>query len=1033
MDNTENEKKYWRSIEEWKSLSEEFNATTKDQEKPGEFLSSPLKEDTGRDGHSRREFLKLMGASFAMMSASACTRRPIEKIIPFARKPEEITAGVANWYASTCRECSASCGVLVKTRDGRPLKFEGQPTHPDSQGGLCARGQASVLNVYDPDRLKAPALVKRQGQSQEQSWGQIDEAMTQVLSQSKSGGNRVRILTGELASPSALALIENFLKGFSNAQHITYEVLASEEIAQAAELTYGKRVVPHYRFDQADYILSFGADFLGNWLNPVEFSKAFSKKKKLGKISGNGSKISSRFVAFESLLTLTGSNADERYSIPSGEEYKVALAFAHYFILEKKWSAYQSNPIFQDTLAGYSIKNVSEKLGLPQAQMTKIAEELWAKRGKSLVLGGGHQTKGDHGLYLELAVNLLNTVLENEGVTVDGSVSWLPHFSSLQRLKDLIAEMKAGQVDVLIIHQLNPVFSFPKTLGFEDALKKVAKIYYLTDRMDETAKVVDYALALSHATEAWGDASSRVGVWSIQQPTISPMYSTRSLEECLLVWGKGLGEKSGFFSHSSWHDALQWNWKQNLGSAFDWEDILRNGSVKTGPATANGAPARNFSATAMKVIPATPSWNLNQFRLVIYPKIATYDGRHANNGWLQELPDPVTKITWDNYFMISDQDSKNMNLREGDKIRLSLLSSARDEIELPVHIQPGLKEKTCGVALGYGRTSAGRVGNGVGVQALHLATLEQRTLSLSALPIKFEKIPGHAELACTQRHNSMEGRPIIKETSLKKYQKNPKAGNEHHEHLTTIWPEHKYHGYRWGMAIDLNSCTGCSACVIGCQSENNIPVVGKSFVITNREMHWLRIDRYYSGRTDQPEVVHQPMLCQHCENAPCETVCPVLATLHDHEGLNQQIYNRCVGTRYCANNCPYKVRRFNWFTFTDVVEPLNLAFNPDVTVRTRGVMEKCTFCVQRIQDAKDHAKDRGTPVQDGELKTACQQSCPTDAIVFGNLNDPQSRVSQISKDPRGYHVLEELNVRPSITYLTKIRNTEHESTTSSHS
>ncbi|MEW6055185.1 MAG: TAT-variant-translocated molybdopterin oxidoreductase [Bdellovibrionota bacterium] len=1026
MDQQQNEsstntKKYWRSIEDLL----EGNAKT---DESGEFAMSPTREgqsEEATDGHSRREFLKLMGASFALMGASACTRRPAEKILPYVNKPSEVVPGVANWYASVCGECESGCGVLVKTREGRPIKFEGNPKHPLSEGKLCARGQASILNLYDPDRLQAALSPGRKGVATGTTWEKLDADVVAKIQNARASGKKVRVLTGEVGGPSTEKLVQEFLSGTGNSKHVVYDVLGNDEIATAAALSYGERVVPHYRFEKAEMIVSFGADFLGTWLSPVEFGRGFSKNRKVGKNAVGNPKDMSRFVAFESVMTLTGTNADQRHRVKSGEEALAAMALAYELIVTQGRTRYAGDSNVRAALG--SGASAAQTLGIPAEVFKKTAQDLWERRGKSIVVGGGQSAKGPHALQLEVLVNLLNSALENEGVTVDGTTNPARDRSSYQDLAQLIGEMKSGQVGVLFIHRSNPVYSLPKSMGFTEALGKVGLVVYFGDKFDETARVSDHVCATPHSTEAWGDSSPYTGVYAIQQPTISPLYKTRGFEESLMVWAKQLHLSGAIAAQPNWHEYLKAYWRDTVhrqsgsGAPFDlfWEEALREGVVLTSAARAQTSRPRSFSANSLGFGGTGKVASVQGTTLALYPKVSQYDGRTANNGWLQEMPDPVTKVTWDNYALVSPGMAKQLSVKEGDVVRLKTQAGS---IELPVWVQPGMHDQTVGAAVGYGRKGVGRVGDDIGVNVFPLAQASEKALALSGLAVTVEKTGATYSLAATQKHHSYEGRPIIREASLKDYQKNAHAGNEHHEHLTTIWPKHQYPGYRWGMAIDLNSCTGCSACVVACQSENNIPVVGKKFVLTSREMHWLRIDRYYTGKVEAPEVVHQPMICQHCENAPCETVCPVLATMHDHEGLNQQVYNRCVGTRYCANNCPYKVRRFNWFTFTDVASPLNLAYNPDITVRTRGVMEKCTFCVQRIRDAKDHAKDVGGKVKDGDLKTACQQTCPTDAIVFGDINDLNTRVSQIASDPRGYHVLEELNVRPSVTYLTKIRN-----------
>lgn len=1020
-------KRYWRNLEEY----------TRDPNLPAlpdaEFASSPTSDgddQTGLDSASRRDFLKVMGAGFALMGASACTRRPVEKIVPYVKAPEDVKPGISNWYASASADCPCRCGVLVRTREGRPIKFEGNPKHPVNQGGLCIRAQASVLSLYDPDRLQGPVTAGRKGEANTIKWEELDAALVEKI---RAGRGKVRVLTGELLSPSTNKLIQEFVSSVGG-KHVTYDVLGAENVLAASEQSYGSRVLPHYHFEKAKMILAFGADFLGSWISPSEFNRMFAKTRKVGKNAPKGEeKTMSRFVAFEAAFTLTGSNADDRYRLKSGDEYKAALAIAHELIVAQSRTRFAGNGDVTSVLSPYAIANIATQLGVPAEALRSAANDLWQNRGKSLVVGGGNGVTGEMGTALEVAVNLLNSALENDGVTIDATASPRPVQTSYADLAGLVNDMKTGQVDVLILYKTNPIYALPPSLGFADALTRVKTVVSFTERLDETARLSDYVAAAPHSTEAWGDSSPYSGVFSVQQPTISPLYNTRGIEDSLMIWAKRLGAGGAIASTPNWHEYLMSSWKDlvhgrhGVGTPYPlfWEQILREGAYD-GTSRLGPSRARSFSTAALRALPKL-SWS-KDITLVMYPKSSLYDGTgsDANNGWLHELPDPITKVTWDNHASISPAMAKTLGVKDGDVVRLKTQAGT---VEIPALVQAGMHDQTIGVQVGYGRVAAGRVGNDVGVNVYPLALAGG---AMSGMSVTVEKTGAHSALATTQRHNSMEGRAIVREAGLKKYQHNPKAGNEHHHKIVTLWPKYEYPGYRWGMAIDLNSCTGCSACIIGCQSENNIPVVGKRFVLDSKEMHWLRIDRYYSGSAENPETVHQPMLCQHCENAPCETVCPVLATVHDHEGLNQQVYNRCVGTRYCANNCPYKVRRFNWFTFTDYAKPMNLVFNPDITVRTRGVMEKCTFCIQRIREAKDHAKDFATKIKDGELKTACQQSCPTDAIIFGDINDKNTRVSQISSDPRGYHVLEELNTRPSVTYLTKIRNAEVEAGHSEH-
>ncbi len=1017
------EPRYWQSLEQLQNDPETLLGAQK------EFLSSPLQEDEDKGGFERREFMKLMAAGTAMASLTACIRRPVQKIIPYVHASDMIIPGVPTWYASTNTE--NGYGVLVKTREGRPIKVEGNPDHPVSQGGTCARGQASVLDLYDADRAGKPLIVNRKGESVATTWGDLDKKAVEALRSAK----RVRVLTGNVHSPSTKSLIKDFLSQFSSGTHVMYEPLGLDHLAEGQRLSYGTAVIPHYRFDKADVIVSLGADFLGPWLNQVEYNREFAKLRKLNR---QNKKMSKLFV-FESCMSLTGSNADVRYTVKPVDQLQVALAIAQ--ALDEKKSKGGEGGI-------YSPETVSQKTGVPAQAIRAAAEALWANRGRGLVVAADVSNSGPMGVRLEVVASFINSLCGNEGVTVESGAAYNKPVDSYRALAALTAEMNAGQVDVLIINGTNPVFSAPAALKFAEALGKVKIIISTNDRVDETSSLADYLAPDNHWLESWNDAEPRKGIFSITQPTIQALNDTRQFQDSLLVWAKGLGAKSAKVKASeNFHDYVQGQWKdvifkdagRGLGFQGFWEQALRDGSVDLSSKHARGG-TRSFKAAALDKVMHAFAKSAEGFQLVLFETVSQGDGRHGNNAWMQELPDPVTKMTWENYAAISPRTAQQLGVKNGDLLNVKVQSVSH---ELPAYIQPGMADQTVAIPVGWGRKNAGRVGNGRGTNAFEFVDMVDDLPVFMSLAADVKKTGGFRKLACTQTHFlydehdkfSTEKPPgesqVIREASLQEFLKNPAAGNEEKESAASLWPSHEYKGYRWGMAIDLNSCTGCSACVIACQSENNIPVVGQDQVRRGREMHWLRIDRYYSGDKDNPQTVHQPMLCQHCENAPCETVCPVVATTHSDEGLNEQIYNRCVGTRYCSNNCPYKVRRFNWFNFSyydrDGLTIPAKAWNPDVSVRFRGVMEKCTFCIQRIKESKNIARDQGTTVKDKDLKTACQQGCPTEAIVFGNINDPESAVSQFMKTPRAYHVLGELNVKPSISYLTKIRNVDETS------
>ncbi|MFZ5433265.1 MAG: 4Fe-4S dicluster domain-containing protein, partial [Calditrichota bacterium] len=663
-------------------------------------------------------------------------------------------------------------------------------------------------------------------------------------------------------------------------------------------------------------------------------------------------------------------------------------------------------------------RETERKLGLPICALEFLAAELWEHRGHGIIMAGEDPA-------LQIAVNLINAICRNDGQTIDGTVSPSQQAQgSLADMLSLLADMNAGKVDVLIIWGSNPMFWLPESAGVETALKKVKTIVSLSDRVDETARYGHYVLPGLHYLESWGDAEPQVGLYSLTQPSIYPLYDNRAAEDSLLAFMKAAGIPNAFAG--DWHAYLMDTWERRIYSrsiypaTFPqfWNSALRDGVLNTVEEKSVPRVFKPAALAELKVADSAPV----ELELVIYPSPLLRDGQGNNNAWLLECPDPVSRISWTNYAGLSPATAERLGLRDGDYVNIEA-NGVR--AELPVQVQPGNCDNVIAVPAGWGRTAAGKIGNDVGVNALAFSKIESGKQKLSGIPCAISFTGKHDRMPCVQGHNYIEGRPIIAETSLEEYHVNHQAGHPHKHEVFSIWPEHPYEGNRWGMSIDLSSCVGCNACITACQVENNIPVVGKDEIIRGREMHWIRIDRYYSGEADNPEVTYQPMLCQHCENAPCETVCPVIATMHNEEGLNQQIYNRCVGTRYCSNNCPYKVRRFNWHEFSLTAyneHPLQLVLNPEVTVREKGVMEKCTFCVQRIREGKDKAKQMGRPVRDDDIVTACQQTCPTDAITFGNINNPESHAAHAMKDERSYRVLDMLGVKPSIAYQTKIRN-----------
>lgn len=996
----ERDNKYWINLEHY-NMDPAFMKLAET-----EFQSSPLREGDEEDGVGRRDFLKLMSASLALASAS-CVRRPVQKIVPYNKQPEEVILGIPNYYASSTFDGSEVVGHLVKTREGRPIHIEGQKDHPLTIG-TSPRVLAQVLGLYDPERLRGPKKnlfnEKRTNKdSISANWDDMDKDISEQL---KKGG--VTLLTGAITGPANTAVVSEFCQAFK-ADHVVFEPISHEEIRAGQKASYGDDVVPHYRFDKAKMIVSIDADFLGTWLSPLMFTKQFMEgRKDIDKMS--------RLVAFDSNYSLTGANADIRVRIKPSQQLTVVLGLIHELVKSGKA---QASDAAKSVLRNG--EGAAAALGIEPALLTQIANDLWDNRGASLVVAGGLPTLTAQAKDLQVAVNMLNSLLENDGKTVEGRNGNPGLRGSWTALKQLIADLNAGKVKTLIMHKVNPGYLLPASAGWAEAVRKAEMVISTADRIDETSGQAHYIIPDNHPLETWGDAEPIAGVYAIQQPTIRAMYDTRSFQLSLMTWAfmakQGPARIQKF---ETFYDFLRDVWKTDVapkaakGKSFEdfWQDTLQTGLAGE---LNRGATGRSFNMQAFTAIKPQTSKGTE---LVLYPTVTHGDGSGTNVSWLQELPDPVTKIAWDNYASVSLAFAKKNSLSEGDLIDVKVNGQA---IELPVHVQPGLHDDVIAVAVGYGRTAAGKIANGIGRNVWPWLTLGESAVA-SGQAVEFTKKAGKYELANPQGGQTMEGRQIVVEATLKEYQKK-KDANIHHHHIWSIWSGHQYNGHKWGMAIDLNSCTGCNACSVACQSENNIPVVGKQNMIRGREMHWLRIDRYYVGAPENAEVVFQPMMCQHCDNAPCETVCPVLATVHTDDGLNAMVYNRCVGTRYCSNNCPYKVRRFNWFNYLKEIEkPLNMAMNPDVTVRSRGVMEKCTFCVHRIKAGKDKAKGENRPLQDGEIKTACQTACPTNAITFGDMNNPESAVSKAFKAERNYAVLEEWHAGPSVRYLSKIRN-----------
>lgn len=987
------EKKYWKSIEE-KNNQPVINHSRADEDSSKSLLDLINEEIDGKPA-SRRNFLKFCGFSFATAAIATSCKNPINTAIPYLNKPEEVTPGMANYYASTYFDGHDYNAILVKVRDGRPIKIEGNDLSTISHGATSARVQGSVLSLYDDGaRFKTPLLDQK-----ESTWQVIDTDISAKLTEVAAAGKSIALVTSTIISPSTLAVINEFSKKFATTKHVTYDAISASALIEANTISFGKAGIPDYQFDKADLIVSFAADFLGTWLMPVEYTRKFATGRRLTAEKKNMSEL----IVYESGMSLTGANADYRFGIKTSQIGNILLNLAHEIAIKLGFSQ-----MFEAPATSTDVK--------------PLAEKLIAAKGKSLVVCGINNTS------IQLVVNAINQMLQSYGNTIDFSTSLLIRKGKDADMPLLINEMNEGKIGAVFFYNANPAYNYSDTKQFAEALKKVETSISFATSSDETAKLCKYVAPDHHYLESWNDAEVKIGYYSLQQPTIRNIFDTRQAQDSLLKWAG---------STAQYQEFIKQYWQQNLVSkqsefpAFNnfWNKTLQKGTFETPNAGSQPtfAPAGLTEATT-----AIASIKSAETELVIYESIALGDGTHSNNPWLMELPDPISKITWDNYAAISPTMASKLGVETGDVLKIA------DGIELPAYVQPGQAEGTISVALGFGRSEAGKVANGIGYNAFPLMKFENGNRSAVYRAGSVTKTGKKYLLATTQTHHSMEGRDIVRETTLNEWQQKPNAGNEiHEEHEKkniTLYKEYKFEGHHWGMAIDLNACTGCGACVIGCQAENNVPVVGKAEVAKTRSMHWIRIDRYFSDETANPSVYFQPIMCQQCDNAPCENVCPVSATNHSSEGLNQMAYNRCIGTKYCINNCPYKVRRFNWFRYaTNDAFDYNMnsdlgrmVLNPDVTVRERGVVEKCSFCVQRIQEKKLNAKLENRPLSDGEVVPACMQVCPAGAIIFGDMNNPESKITNMLKDQRNYHVLEELHVLPSVGYLTKVRNRSDE-------
>jgi molybdopterin-containing oxidoreductase family iron-sulfur binding subunit len=1051
------DKKYWQSFGE-RSDSEAYKKSAK-EEFPENLKLGELERTGFLDALTpRRDFLKYMGFSTAAAALAASCEMPVKKVVPYLNKPDNMIPGVADFYATTYTTGGDVVSVVAKVRDGRPIKLEGNELSSLSDGGTSARVQAGVLDLYDTARLRYPVQMA-DGKPQEVStFEAFDKLVADGLA--SAAGSTLVLLTGTITSPTTKQIIAQFLAKYPGSRHIQYDADSYSALLLANEASYGKRSLPSYRFDQARTIVSLGADFLGTWLTPVEFARQYSKGRKIDQSNHEMSK----HYQFESLLSMTGGNADERFTHRPTETGAVALALL----------AELGGPVTAPALP--------DKL---KAGIKKAAKDLQANKGKALVVSGSHNVN------VQVIVNAINEAIGANGTTINWSSPVQVRQGIDADMNGLVADLNDGKVGAIFIYGVNPAYDYFDAKKFKDGLKKTKLSVSFNDRLDETSELVKYVLPAPHFLESWGDAEPKPGYFSFLQPTIAPLFKTRPFEDSLLKWSGGNTSYENFFKQY---------WTAKLGSVEAYERALQNGVIEPeGAMAAAGAPTpagAGASYNSGKVSEAAAALAAMKkggaLELEMYQKVGMGVGAQANNPWLLELPDPVSRISWDNYAVVSPKffkDNFHIDLadrRQADgyevypERQVIKVKAGGQEVLLPVVVVPGTHNEVIGIAVGYGRQSdkpgntadfIGRAVVGAGKNAFPFLRFNGTTVEWAQADASFDKSDEKYKVALTQTHSSYEGRTaVVREVALDDFKKDPdQILKERDEELKpygglkdfatqgTLYPQiYDKPGIKWGMSVDLNSCIGCGACVVACNAENNVPMVGKSEVMRFHDMHWIRIDRYFStpqgtmDDADDVQVLFQPMLCQHCDNAPCENVCPVSATNHSSEGLNQMAYNRCIGTRYCENNCPYKIRRFNWADYTGadsfpnnqdqktvgILDPVvfqmnedltRMVLNPDVVVRSRGVMEKCSFCVQRLQDGKLKAKRENRVLKDMvDVQTACQQACPTDAIVFGNANDSKSLISQTRVDhaQRVFYGLEELHTLPNLNYLAKVRNTE---------
>jgi molybdopterin-containing oxidoreductase family iron-sulfur binding subunit len=981
-------KQHWRSLEEL-AETKEFQEML--------HREFPAGATEWWDGVSRRNFVKMAGVTLALAGLTACTKQPPHDILPYVRQPENLVPGEPLFYATAMQLGGFATGVLAKNREGHPIKLEGNPDHPASRGGSSIWMQASIFDLYDPDRSQA---LTHQGEIS--TWSAFLSDLLDLMSeQAAKKGAGLRFLTETVTSPTLAAQLRDLLRRFPEAKWHRYEPLARDNVREGAQQAFGEFVETHYNFDKAKVILSLDSDFLHVHPLRLRYAREFAD----GRRPRSDKREMNRLYVAESTPTITGSMAEHRLPLRSAEIETLARRIAR----EIGTQVQVSDAILSETTSKW---------------IAALVADLRQHRGESIIIAGEWQPPSVHAL-----AHLLNETLGNVGKTVfytepaeASGARAVPARSSignqLDSLRDLLADIDAGKVDALFIPGGNPIYTSPADFELIQHLSKVKRSIHLSTHLDETSALCTWHIPQAHYLESWSDARSFDGAVSIIQPLIAPLYNGKSAHELLGAMNQQQPIRSDY-------EIIRDHWRsQNVWPDFEkgWRKALHDGLIAGTESRHKEVRIKNDSP----VFTNSPHSEISNESLEVCfrPDPSIWDGRFANNGWLQECPKPITKLTWDNALLISPGLAQKHRLQNDDIVELTLNGRS---LRAPVWITPGQAENSITLPLGFGRERAGRIGNGVGFNAYAFRTSDA---FWSANGVTLRNTDARHHLVATQTHHRIDSpeRQVYRATTLREIQAQAdvvKKSVEMPEKNETLYNpgQYDYAGYKWGMSIDLTTCIGCNACLVACEVENNIPIVGKDQVDRNREMHWIRVDTYYRGSLDNPEFNHMPVPCMHCEHAPCELVCPVEATMHDHEGLNLQVYNRCVGTRFCSNNCPYKVRRFNFYQYTDYHTPsLKPMYNPDVTVRWRGVMEKCTYCIQRISRARITAEKENRRLRDGEVVTACQQACPADAIVFGDLNDPRSKVTRLKQEPLDYPMLGQLNTRPRTTYLAKVTN-----------